>query len=184
LRRLSERERPPGRKSPGAKLGEGERTGRCAARQRSDKTPAAARPESAGCCEIGKYDEILPLAQERVDAKQSLLDKGLTPRMEMLQLQQQFIEMQRNRDAAQAHLSEAKSQIASIQGQKAQAEEEFKRDRLKELADAEKQANALDQEVRKAEERQRLKSITAPVSGTVQQLTTHTVGGMLQPRQS
>jgi hemolysin D len=134
--------------------------------------------------EIRKYDEILPLAQERVDAKQSLLDKGLTPRMEMLQLQQQFIEMQRNRDAAQAHLSEAKSQIASIQRQKAQTEEEFKRDRLKELADAETQAIALDQELRKAEERQRLKTITAPVAGTVQQLILHTLGGMIQPGQA
>jgi hemolysin D len=134
--------------------------------------------------EIRKYDQILPLAQERVDAKQSLLNKGLTPKMEMLQLQQQFIEMQRDRDAALAHLSEAKSQIASIQRQKAQAEEEFKRDRLKELADAENQATALDQELRKADERQRLKSITAPVAGTVQQLTIHTVGGMMQPGQA
>ena len=134
--------------------------------------------------EIRKYDEILPLAKERVDAKQGLLDKGLTPKMEMLELQQQFIEMQRNRDAAQAHLSEAKAQIASTQRQKAQAEEEFKRDRLKELADAETQATALDQELKKAEERERLKTITAPVSGTVQQLAIHTLGGMIQPGQA
>jgi hemolysin D len=133
--------------------------------------------------EIRKYDQILPLAQERVDAKQTLLEKGLTPKMEMLQLQQDFIGMQRDRDAAEAHLSEAKSQIASIQRQKAQAEEEFKRDRLKELADAENQATVLDQELRKAEERQRLKTITAPVAGTVQQLTVHTLGGMIQPGQ-
>jgi septal ring factor EnvC (AmiA/AmiB activator) len=57
--------------------------------------------------------------------------------MEMLTIQQQLIEMQRDRDSAQAHLSEAKSQIASIERQKAQAEEEFKRDRLKELSEAE-----------------------------------------------
>ena len=133
--------------------------------------------------EIRKYDQILPLAQERVDAKQTLLEKGLTPRMEMLQIQQQFIEMQRDRDAAQTRLSESKSQIASIQRQKAQAEEEFKRDRLKELSDAENQATALDQELKKAEERERLKSITAPVSGTVQQLSLHTLGGMIQPGQ-
>jgi hemolysin D len=133
--------------------------------------------------EIRKYDQILPLAKERVDAKQGLLDKGLTPRMEMLQLQQQFIEMQRDRDAAESQLQQAKAQIASTQRQKAQAEEEFKRDRLKELADAETQAAALDQELKKAEERQRLKTITAPVSGTVQQLTLHTLGGMIQPGQ-
>jgi multidrug efflux pump subunit AcrA (membrane-fusion protein) len=84
-------------------------------------------------------------------------------------------------DAAQAHLSEVKAQIASTQRQKAQAEEEFKRDRLKELAEAETQAKALDQELKKAAERQRLKSITAPVAGTVQQLAVHTLGGIIQP---
>ena len=72
-------------------------------------------------------------------------------------------------------MQEAKSQIASIQRQKAQTQEEFKRDRLKELADAETQASALDQELTKAEERERLKRITAPVAGTVQQLALHTV---------
>ena len=82
----------------------------------------------------------------------------------MLQIQQQFIEMQRDRDGAIAHLSEAKSQIASIQRQKGQADEEFKRDRLKELADAEAQGQALDQELAKATERERLKRITAPVA--------------------
>jgi hemolysin D len=133
--------------------------------------------------EINKYNEILPLAQERMSMKQDLLEKGLTPKTEMLTIQQQYIEMQRDRDTAAAHLAEAKSQIASIQRQKAQAQEEFKRDRLKELADAETQGQALDQELKKAEERQRLKRITAPVAGTVQQLVLHTVGGMIQPGQ-
>jgi len=132
--------------------------------------------------EINKYDQILPLAQERASMKQDLLNKGLTPKTEMLTIQQQVIEMQRDRDTA-AHMQEAKSQIASIQRQRAQAEEEFKRDRLKELADAETQASALDQELKKAEERERLKRITAPVAGTVQQLALHTVGGMIQPGQ-
>src|SRR5581483_3333106 len=103
--------------------------------------------------EINKYDQILPLAQERASMKQELLDKGLTPKTEMLTIQQQVIEMQRDRDAA-AHMQEAKSQIAGIERQKAQAEEEFKRDRLKELADAESQGQALDQELKKAEERE------------------------------
>jgi HlyD family type I secretion membrane fusion protein len=83
-----------------------------------------------------------------------------------------------------AHLSEAESLIASIQRKKAQGDEELKRDRLKELADAEMQASAIDQELTKADERQRLKTIVAPASGTVQQLAVHTVGGMIQPGQA
>jgi hypothetical protein len=51
--------------------------------------------------EIKKYDEILPLQIDRAMAKQQLLQKGLTPKMEMLTIQQSLIEMQRNRDTAQ-----------------------------------------------------------------------------------
>lgn len=133
--------------------------------------------------EIRKYNEILPLTQERLEAKQTLLNKGFTPKIEMLQLQQQFIEMQRDHDSAESHLAEAKAQIASIERQKAQSEEEFKRDRLRELSEAETQSIALAQEMKKTEERERLKRITAPVAGTVQQLNLHTIGGMVQPGQ-
>jgi hemolysin D len=90
--------------------------------------------------DITKFNQTIPLALERQMRKQELLVKGLTPKMEMLTIQQQVIEMQRDRDGAMARLAEAQSQIASTQRQKAQADEEFKRDRLKELADAETQA--------------------------------------------
>jgi multidrug resistance efflux pump len=56
--------------------------------------------------------------------------------------------------------------------------------RLKELSEAESQASALDRDLRKAEERRRLKSIIAPVAGTVQQLRVQTLGGMIQPGQA
>lgn len=145
-----------------------------------DRQEAGAKVSQA---ELAKYSEILPLQMERAASKQKLLEKGLTPRMEMVQIQQQLITMQRDRDGAIAHLAEAKSQIASIQRQKAQAREEFTHDRLAELAEAETQAITLDQELSKADERERLKSVRAPVSGTVQQLALHTVGGIVQPGQ-
>jgi hemolysin D len=133
--------------------------------------------------DITKFNQTLPLALERQMRRQDLLVKGLTPKMEMLTIQQQVIEMQRDRDGAIAHLAEAQSQIASTQRQKAQADEEFKRDRLKELSDAETQAAVLDQELAAADEREQAKRITAPVDGTVQQLGLHTLGGIVQPGQ-
>jgi hemolysin D len=146
----------------------------------ADRQQAEARADQN---EIDKFNQTLPLAIQRQMYKQDLLVKGLTPKTEMLTIQQQLIEMQRDRDGAVAHLSETKSQVASTQRQKAQADEEFKRDRLKELSDAETQAQALDQELAKADEHENAKRITAPVSGTVQQLSLHTVGGILQPGQ-
>jgi hypothetical protein len=87
-----------------------------------DRQQAEARANQS---EIREYNEILPLQIERAMSKPELLQKGLTPKVEMLTIQQQLIEMQRDRDSAQAHLSEAKSQIASIERQKAQAEGDY-----------------------------------------------------------
>jgi len=133
--------------------------------------------------EVAMLNQTIPLAMDRLLAKQTLLQKGLAPRMQVLELQQQLIEMQGNRDAAANHVAEGKAGIASTERQKAQAQAQFVQERTKELGDAEAQASALEQELAKAEQRQQLQRLTAPVSGTVQQLALHTVGGMVQPGQ-
>lgn len=60
---------------------------------------------------------------------------------------------------------------------------EFRRDRSRELAEAERQAGSLLQELLKAEQRRSLQTLTAPIDGVVQQLAMHTVGGVVQPAQ-
>ena len=70
-------------------------------------------------------------------AKQGLLQKGppwthRAPRMQVLELQQTLIEMQRDRDAAGNHVAEGQAAIASLERQRAQAEAQFVQDRTKE----------------------------------------------------
>src|SRR3546814_3010361 len=48
---------------------------------------------------------------------------------------------------------------------------------------SEQKAVALTQELKKAEQRDHLMSLTAPVDGTVQQLAIHTVGGVVTAAQ-
>ena len=50
--------------------------------------------------------------------------------------------------------------------------------------EAEQRATALAQELRKAEQRNKLTRLTAPVDGTVQQLAVHTAGGVVTPAQA
>ena len=52
-----------------------------------------------------------------------------------------------------------------------------------ELAEAERKVAGLSGDLAKAEERTKLQRLTAPVDGVVQQLSVHTVGGVVTPAQ-
>jgi hemolysin D len=61
--------------------------------------------------------------------------------------------------------------------------EEYRRARLGELAEAERKARGLSEDLIKAQHRAALQLLTAPVDGIVQQLAVHTIGGVVTPAQ-
>lgn len=133
--------------------------------------------------QIDKLEAIIPLVEEQVEGKRILLDKGLTPKMEFLRLQQALIEQQQDLVGARARLVESEAALAAVAREREQAEAGFRRDRLAELAEAEQKAAALRQELVKAAQRRDLQRLTAPIDGVVQQLAVHTIGGVVTPAQ-
>lgn len=75
-----------------------------------------------------------------------------------------------------AALDEARQQLDVV-------EAEFKRARLGELSELEMRAVSLGQEVQKAHQRTVVQRLLAPIDGTVQQLSIHTIGGVVTPAQ-
>src|SRR6185295_12385464 len=61
---------------------------------------------------------------------------------------------------------------------------EYRRTLFGELTEAKRKAAGLAADLSKAEQRTKLQQLTAPVSGIVQQLAVHTVGGVVTPAQS
>ena len=59
--------------------------------------------------------------------------------------------------------------------------DELRKHNLMELARLDSERGALEQESRKARQRQQQLTITAPVTGAVQELAVHTVGGVVSP---
>jgi hemolysin D len=131
--------------------------------------------------EIAKIEAQLPLKREQVEARRGLLEKGLTPKQQFLELSQELIALEGEGKMAVAKANEGHAALATIQRQIAQAKEEFDRDRLKELTEAESSVAQLTEELKKATQRQSLQRLTAPVAGTVQQLQLHTIGGVVEP---
>lgn len=58
------------------------------------------------------------------------------------------------------------------------------RDIMTKLVEDRRQLQAIDEDVKKAKEKHRLSTVTAPIAGTVQQLAIHTMGAVVTPAQA
>jgi len=132
---------------------------------------------------IAKLDASSPLIQQRVDIRKYLADKELGSKLTYLETQQLLTENEKDLMVQKSRLQEADAAIAAITQSHAQADAEFRRTLFGELAEAERKAGGLADDLAKAEQRTKLQLLTAPVDGVVQQLSVHTIGGVVTPAQ-
>jgi len=132
---------------------------------------------------IAKLDASGPLIQQRVDIRKYLADKELGSKLAYLEIQQLLTENEKDLMVQKSRLQEADAASAAITESRAQADAEFHRTLFGELTEAERKAGGLADDLAKAEQRTKLQLLTAPVDGVVQQLSVHTVGGVVTPAQ-
>jgi membrane fusion protein, hemolysin D len=132
---------------------------------------------------IRKLETTIPVVQQRVDIRKTLMDKELGSKLTYFEILQLLFEQQAELGVQKSHLQEAEAAVAAIRETRRQAEAEYRRTVSDELAKAEQKANGLAQDLIKAEQKTKLQQLTAPVDGVVQQLAIHTVGGVVTPAQ-
>jgi hemolysin D len=128
---------------------------------------------------IEKLNQMIPLAQQRVDARRELADKGFAVLLNYIQDQMELVDRTQELHVQKAHLVQATNEIAALEEQRVQAHAEFRRTNLSDLEQAEQKAASLQESVAQADQRRQLQTLLAPVDGTVQQLAVHTVGGVV-----
>jgi len=133
---------------------------------------------------IDKIEAVIPVVQERTDIRKVLFDHQTGSKVNYLEALQVLIEDQKELEVQKNRLSEADAALAAATQARAQAEGEYRRTLLSDLAEAERKAAGLAYDLDKASERTRLQLLTAPVDGVVQQLAVHTVGGVVTPAQA
>ena len=133
---------------------------------------------------IHKLETTIPVIQQRVDIRKTLMDKELGSKLTYFEILQALVEQQEDLGVQKSHLQEAEAAAAAIRETRGQAEAEYRHTLSDELAKAEQKASGLTQDLIKAEQKTRLQLLTAPVDGVVQQLAIHTVGGVVTPAQS
>ncbi|HEX9070517.1 MAG TPA: HlyD family type I secretion periplasmic adaptor subunit [Pseudolabrys sp.] len=133
---------------------------------------------------IHKLESTIPVIQQRVDIRKTLMDRELGSKLTYFEILQALVEQQEDLGVQKSHLQEAVAAAAAIGETRGQAEAEYRHALSDDLSKAEQKANGLTQDLIKAEQKTKLQLLTAPVDGVVQQLAIHTVGGVVTPAQS
>lgn len=134
--------------------------------------------------QIAKFAATAPLARAQANDYRTLSADRYVARHDYLAKEQTALE-QEHELATQR--SRARELVAGIAGQRAQIEatsSQFRREQLDQLEKATQQLTQSRSDETKAHTRANLMSLTAPVAGTVQQLATHTLGGVVTTAQA
>ncbi|MDX1251900.1 MAG: HlyD family type I secretion periplasmic adaptor subunit [Gammaproteobacteria bacterium] len=132
---------------------------------------------------VRKLEQTAPIARQRAQDYKDLVDKSFVPRHGYLEREQERIEQEGDLATQRSRLQEIDAALVEGQSQRTALIAETRRLTLDSLNEGLQKAQALEQELLKADTRGRLMTLVSPVDGTVQQLAVHTVGGVVTPAQ-
>ncbi|RYH66533.1 MAG: HlyD family type I secretion periplasmic adaptor subunit [Alcaligenaceae bacterium] len=132
---------------------------------------------------IGKLEATTPIARKREQDYKALADQGFMSSHANQDRTRERIELERDLATQQARLQEALA--ASREGEQTRRAyiAEVRRALSERNIQADLKQEQTFQELAKATHRERLTTLTAPVTGTVQQLAVHTEGGVVTEAQ-
>ncbi len=133
---------------------------------------------------VKKLETVLPVLRDRVEIRQILFSRQIGSKANYLELYQSLVETEQELAVEKNKIQESEAAVAAIAQARAQADAEYRRTLFGELAEAQRKAAGLREDLIKAEQKTKLQVLTAPVDGAVQQLAVHTIGGVVTPGQA
>jgi hemolysin D len=132
---------------------------------------------------VKKLQESLPIARQLSADYKDLLGKNYVARHAYLEKEQTRLDQERELTIQQARVIELAAARDAAQRQRQGILAQARRAMLDLQHTSEQRAEGLKQDLKKAQQRDRLMRLTAPVDGTVQQLNIHTTGGVVTEAQ-
>jgi hemolysin D len=132
---------------------------------------------------VNKLQESLPITRELSADYKRLFDKSYIAKHAWLEKEQTRLDQERELAVQQARVLELKAARQEAERRRTGVLAQTRRAMLDLQHASNQRAAALQQELNKAEQRDRLTRLTAPVDGTVQQLAIHTDGGVVTEAQ-
>jgi hemolysin D len=149
-------------------------------RQEAQKRAAADTALAA----IDHLKATIPIVADLFSVYQTLYRDGNGSKVQYLQTQQTLVDQQHQLIEQQSKYNEAKEAIAAITASRKAQVQKYRSDLSDELAKTVTKGSGLEQDLVKAEERNKLQVLRAPADGVVQQLAIHTLGGVVTPAQA
>ncbi|HCF9255143.1 TPA: HlyD family type I secretion periplasmic adaptor subunit [Pseudomonas aeruginosa] len=125
----------------------------------------------------------LPITRELAADYKRLLDKQFVAKHAYLEKQQSLLDQERELSTQQSRVRELSAAKKAAQSQRSSVIAQTRRAMLDLQHESAQRAAALSQELKKAQQRDHLMHLRAPVDGTVQQLAIHTNGGVVTEAQ-
>ncbi len=132
---------------------------------------------------VRKLERTVPIARQRADSLKELADGQYVARNTYLERERERIEQESDLMMQRSRLKEIEASIAEARQQQKTVRANARHDNLNRLIEGRQRMALLDQDLVKAHLSERLTRLTAPVSGTVQQLAVRTVGGVVTEAQ-
>ncbi|QQE91069.1 HlyD family type I secretion periplasmic adaptor subunit [Azotobacter chroococcum] len=138
---------------------------------------------SSAKASVSTLQQALAISRRLASDYRQLLDEQYMTRNAYLEKEQLRLDQERELAALQGRIVELAAARKAAESRHAGILAETRRTMLDLQHESEQRAAALTQELKKAEQRNRLMGLTAPVDGTVQQLDIHTPGGVVTAAQ-
>ncbi|MEK1939153.1 MAG: HlyD family type I secretion periplasmic adaptor subunit [Pseudomonas sp.] len=156
-------------------------------RSNLDQVSAAIEQQTAGIhaalASVASLQQSLPIARELAADYKTLQNKGILGKHAWLEREQSRLNQERELQVQQARVSELQAAKKEAEQRRQSVLAQTRRAMLDLQQQAAQKIAALTQELKKAQQRNRLTQLTAPVDGTVQQLAIHTNGGVVTEAQ-
>ena len=124
------------------------------------------------------------ITKRRAEDYKDLVNQNFMSQHGYLRKRQTSIEQERDHAYQEARVKELKAAVEEARTRRHSQTAEFERMAVGSKTEADKKAAQLEQELIKAQTREKQQLLTSPVAGTVQQLAIHTIGGVVTPAQA
>lgn len=129
---------------------------------------------------IGDLKGVIHLQRKEMNMIKPLVQRGSAPEMELLQLQRGMKERVSELNGLKASLPRAKSSIEEANARLEEMQQTAQAEAQTELAARLTELNEIRERLSGLKERKIRKEMKSPVSGTIQELTVNTVGGVVR----
>ena len=130
---------------------------------------------------IEKQRALLPLVGKRLQNLKVLMQQQMAPEQQYLELDQKHLEARQELKYQNSLLRRQKASLAGSRLELERLEGSTRHDWLQRMEEARRRQAVIDQELAGIESRIANRSLRAPVNGRVQQLSAHTLGGVVSP---